>query len=164
MEVAAPAQTQSDHLPSLLGRLQLLHLLDVLSAGLFCLLLEDGVPLGDAPVVRAGEGGAEGPPARRLDVLPVLAAGPGPHPRLGVHEQPARPRDVLLTPLGLTAALLCQLLRHGSDVVGLEPAAAANVADTELVRLTGKPGEWKTFCKSQTDKKVFLTNKKLPFL
>ena len=93
---------------------------DVCLLGLLGLLLEDVVPLGDAPVVGAGHGGAEGPPPGWLQLLPVLPAGPRPHPRLGVHPQPARPRDVLLAPGRRVPALRCKLLGHGADVVGLD--------------------------------------------
>ena len=93
---------------------------DVCLLGLLGLLLEDVVPLGDAPVVGAGHGGAEGPPPGWLQLLPVLPAGPRPHPRLGVHPQPARPRDVLLAPGRRVPALRRKLLGHGADVVGLD--------------------------------------------
>ena len=111
---------------------------DVCLLGLLGLLLEDVVPLGDAPVVGAGHGGAEGPPPGWLQLLPVLPAGPRPHPRLGVHPQPARPRDVLLAPGRRVPALSCKLLCACADVVGLEAAAAADVADTQLIGLAGE--------------------------
>ena len=67
-----------------------------------------------------------------------LPGGPGPDPGLGVHLEPPGPGDVLLTPGRGPPPLLRQLLRHGADVVRLEPAAAADVADAELIRLAGK--------------------------
>ena len=116
-----------------------LQLLDVCSGGGLPLLLQYLVPLGHPPVVRAGHGWTVGPTCCRLHLLPVLPAGPGPDPGLGVHHQSPGPGDVLLTRGWQTAPLLSQLLRNGPDVVGQEPAAAPDVADTHVVGLPGKP-------------------------
>ena len=70
----------------------------------------------------------EGPAARGVEFGPVLFPGPGAHPRLGVHPEPAAPHVVLLAALGLApAALLGQLLGDGADVVGLKSAATPDV-------------------------------------
>ena len=70
----------------------------------------------------------ERPAARGVKVGPVLLPGPGAHPRLGVHPEPAAPHVVLLAALGLpSAALLRQLLGDGADVVGLKSAATTDV-------------------------------------
>ena len=57
----------------------------------------------------------------------------GPDPGLGVHLEPPGPGNVLLTPGRGLPPLLRQLLRHGPDVVSLEPAAAADIPDSEIV-------------------------------
>ena len=72
----------------------------------------------------------ERPTARGVEVGPVLLPGPGAHPRLGVHPEPAAPHVVLLAALGLApAALFRQLLRDGADVVGLKSAATTDVPE-----------------------------------
>ena len=68
----------------------------------------------------------------------VLPGCPGPDPGLGVHPEPPGPGNVLLTPGRDLPPLLRQLLRHGPDVVSLEPAAAADIAHSEVVSLSGK--------------------------
>jgi len=76
----------------------------------------------------------EGTTRGGVQVGPVLLPRPGPHPRLGVHPQPAAPNVVLLTAVGhLPAALLAELLGDGTDVVGLEPAATADVPEHKNV-------------------------------
>ena len=76
----------------------------------------------------------EGTTRGGVQVGPVLLPRPGPHPRLGVHPQPAAPNVVLLAAVGhLPAALLAELLGDGADVVGLEPAATADVPEYKSV-------------------------------
>ena len=107
----------------------------LLLRGLLLVLLQLLVALGDAPGVWPGQRGTVGPPAGRLQLLPVLALGTRTHPRLGVHHQTGAPEVVLLGAGGQAAPLLAQLLRDGPDVVGLESAAAADVADPQVVGL-----------------------------
>ena len=68
----------------------------------------------------------------------MLPGGSGPDPGLGVHPEPPGPGNVLLTPGRDLPPLLRQLLRHGPDVVSLEPTAAADIAHSELIRFSGK--------------------------
>ena len=54
-----------------------------------------------------------------------------------MHLEPPGPGNVLLTSGRDLPPLLRQLLRHGPDVVSLEPTAAADIADSEVVSLSG---------------------------
>ena len=68
----------------------------------------------------------------------VLPGCPGPDPGLGVHPEPPGPGNVLLTPGRHLPPLLRQLLRHGPDVVSLEPATTADVAHSKVVSLSSE--------------------------
>merc|ERR1719154_72055 len=118
--------------------LELLEPFDVGGLGLLRLLLENVMTLGHTPGVRLGQRGTEGPAPGRLQTLPVFSGCPGPDPGLGVHPQAPGPGNVLLAPGRRNPPLLRQLLRHGPDVVSLEPAAPADVAHSKLIRLTGE--------------------------
>lgn len=54
-----------------------------------------------------------------------------------MHLETAGPGFVFLAALRELPSLLGQLLGHRADVVGLEPAAAADVADAKVVTLAG---------------------------
>ncbi len=73
----------------------------------------------------------------RVCVSLSLVLSPGSDPGFGVHLQAAAPQAVFLRGFGQESSLGCQLLGHGTDVVRLEPAAAADVTDPRLIGLSG---------------------------
>jgi hypothetical protein len=107
----------------------------LLLRGLLLVLLHLFVPLGHTPGVWPAQGRTVGPSTGRLQLLPILTIGPCPQPGTHAHDQASAPEAVLLRAGGQTAALLPQLLRDGPDVIRLKSAAAANVADAQVVGL-----------------------------
>ena len=93
------------------------------------------------PVVLSGSIKRKKTISRKVDIMwkrlyEHLIILPGSHPRLCVHAQSARPHVVLLASCGhATASFRLQLLRQRSDVVRLEAATAADVADAHVPRL-----------------------------
>ena len=70
-----------------------------------------------------------------LDLTGLLI--PGSDPRLGVHLQTPSPLGVFVGRWWNVAALRCQFFGHGAYVIRLKTAAAADVANAEITRLTG---------------------------
>lgn len=98
----------------------------LLLGGLPAVLLQLLAALRHVPGVQPTQRRTVGPPARRLQLLPVRTPGPRPNPRLGAHEQAGAPGVVLGGAGGQAAAALrAQRLGDGADVVGLKAAAAA---------------------------------------
>merc|ERR1719447_303296 len=122
-----------------LFHLNLLDLFNLLFPSRLLLLNQDGITLCHAPVIRARHGRTEWTSTCRLHILPVSSPCPGPHPRLCVHLKTLPPHHVLFTPSRLLAALFhCELFSQCPDVVGLKPAASADVAHSQLPSLSGE--------------------------
>uniref|UniRef100_A0A1I8IES6 Dimethylglycine dehydrogenase n=1 Tax=Macrostomum lignano TaxID=282301 RepID=A0A1I8IES6_9PLAT len=110
----------------------LLHSIVFLFGGLVRVLHQHLAAAGNAPVVRPAHGGRVWPTAGRVQVLPVVPARPGSNPRFSAHFHSAAPGDVLLGAGWESASFGGELLGDGADVIGLEAAAAANVADAKV--------------------------------